>query len=417
MANIFSKILSRNKKDEKRTQVEDWNNIVYGTLSFSSYNQYTTSKALKLSTVYRCVNLLSDSVASLPLYPYRYKNSETDNSNWKYIVEDNLYNVLNVQPNDKQSRYTFFKQIVVNMLLKGNAYILITRMKDGTVEKLELLDSDDIEVVLVNDEIKYASISTKKIYDNSQIIHIMNYTVNGMIGVSTLTYAAETLTISYESEQHTKNFFSAGASLSGILSPKEGVNLSKDRATKAKQDFINSLSSELGGTSGGVVVLDSGLQYQPISISPAQSQLIESRTFNVVDICRFFSVPPTLAFDQNGKYATSEQQQLDFMNSTLTPLLEKIENEMFRKLYLPKEWLESDLRFDVDNLLRLDAVTRASYFTQMHNLGAMSTNEIREKINAKYPVAGGNKHFIQVNLQDINNLISEQKDNIDNNLK
>lgn len=407
MANIFSRILTRNKKvtTEQRAAFDDIYSPVLGNLSFSTFNSYTSSKALKLSTVYRCVNLLSDSIASLPLYPYRYKE------NWKYIVEDNLYNVLNVQPNPLQGRYTFLKEMIVNMLMKGNAYVLITRMKDGTVERLNILDSDDIEVVLVNDEIKYVSKSTKKVYDNSQIIHIMNYTVNGMVGVSTLTYAAETLTISYESEQHTKNFFSAGASLSGILSPKDGVNLTKDRASRAKQDFINSLNSDLGGTSGGVVVLDSGLQYQPISISPEQSQLIQSRQYNVIDICRYFNVPPALAFDQNGKYATSEQQMLDFLNGTLTPMLEKIENEMFRKLFTQSEWLESDLRFDAENLLRLDATTRATYYTQMFNLGAYSTNEIREKINAKYPVQNGNKHFIQVNLQPLDNLAVQGNNN------
>lgn len=405
MANIFSRILNRNKKTEERSMFDEWTNPVYGTLSFSTFNSYTSSKALKLSTVYRCVNLLSDSIASLPLYPYKYKE------NWKYIVEDNLYNVLNVQPNPLQGRYTFLKEMIVNMLMKGNAYILITRMKDGTVERLDILDSDDTEVIIVDGTIKYRSISTKKIFDSSQIIHIMNYSVNGYVGVSTLTYAAETLSIAYESEQHTKNFFSAGASLSGILSPKDGVNLTKDRAARAKQDFINSLNSDLGGTSGGVVVLDSGLQYQPISISPEQSQLIQSRQYNVIDICRYFNVPPALAFDQNGKYATSEQQMLDFLNGTLTPMLEKIENEMFRKLFTQSEWLESDLRFDAENLLRLDATTRATYYTQMFNLGAYSTNEIREKINAKYPVQNGNKHFIQVNLQPLDNLAVQGNNN------
>lgn len=406
---IFTRIFKSKKQEEKR-EFEEWTNPIYGTLSFSSYASYTQSKALKLSTVYRCVNLISDSIASLPLNPYKYRE------NWKYINYDGtLYNILNVQPNPYQSKFTFLKMAVASMLLKGNTYIYIDRAKNGVILSLSLLNADNIDIKITDNDIKYYDRVTEKTYDKSQIIHILNYSSNGIEGVSTLTYAYTSLEIAYNTDQHSSNFFKSGANLAGILRPLPGVNISDTKAKAAKQNFINALNADLGGSSGSIVVLDSGLEYQAITISPKDSQMIENKQFNVIDICRFFNVPPSLAFSETGKFSTAEQQQLDYLNSCLLPIIEKFENEFFRKLYLPSEWNESDLKFDVENLVRLDATTKADMMVKLHSVGGYTTNEIREKLNAPFPVTGGNRAYIQTNLQPTDALIAENK--IDNNLK
>jgi len=416
MANIFKRIFTNNKevKEEKRDFVE-WTNPIYGTLNFSTFASYTQSKALKLSTVYRCVNLISDSIASLPLNPYTYKE------NWKYINYDtSLYNILNVQPNPFQSKFIFMKMVITSMLLKGNAYIYIDRKKNGQVISLTLMNADNIQIVPEENDIKYKDIITNKTYDKSQIIHILNYSINGLEGISTLTYAFTSLEIAYNTDQHSSNFFKSGASLAGILRPIAGVNISSEKAKAAKQNFITALNSELGGSSGSIVVLDSGLEYQPITVSPKDSQMIENKQFNVIDICRFFNVPPSLAFSETGKFSTAEQQQIDYLNSCLLPIIEKLENEFFRKLYLPSEWYTSDLKFDVENLIRLDATTKADMMVKLHSVGGMTTNEIRERLNAGFPVVGGNRAFIQTNLQPVDNLVvdgAKTNNIIDNKLK
>jgi HK97 family phage portal protein len=208
--------------------------------------------------------------------------------------------------------------------------------------------------------------------------------------------------------------------MSGILSPEIGTTINSASAEQLKAKFKKS-TDIYEGHSNGIVVLDSGFKYTPISVSARDSQLIESKSLNEVDICKFFGVPPSLAFSNgSAKFGTAEQEQISFLNNSLTALLEKIESEMFRKIYLPSEYNTHELKFDVDNLFRSDATTKAAYFTQLYNLGALSTNEIREKINSKYPVKGGNQHFIQVNLQPIDNLYvnkGETPHNVDNNLK
>ena len=412
---------------ETETRSDDFQNPIIGTLNYGTFSSYNQTKSLKLSTVYRCVNLISDSIAALPLLPFTFREK------WKHIDYTNpLYNVLNVEPNSIMSAYTFKKLMVLNVLNKGNSYILINRQKSGPVISLTLLNSDYIQV-LVNGNplvsttditellatstainITYQNILSQKVYDKSQIIHITNYPdTNGIKGISTLAYAATVLGIAFHTDNHSNNFFKGGANLGGILRPVAGVTLLKGAAIKAKQAFINALNPVLGGTSGGVVALDSGLEYQPIAINPKDSQMIENKAFNVLEICRFYGVPPSLAFSEGGKFNTAEQQSLDFMNNGLLPVIEKIENEMFRKLYLPSEWSTNELRFDVENLIRLDATTKAAVAVSLHSVGVKTTNEIRATYNSEFPVKGGNEAFISTNLQKLSNPVV-QGDKVNN---
>lgn len=398
-----------NRKQKVEEQPSEKRNTTFlspilGGISFiGTTSNYTKEKNLKISAVYRCVNLLSDSIASMPIVPYNYKD------NWKYIDYDSgIYDLLNTQPNNIQSAYIFKKMIVQLMLLKGNAYILINRNSRG-IQKLTLIPNEQVEIIIDNGDIKYKNTETGVVYDKSQIIHIMNYTENGIYGVSTLEYASQILELSYNSDNHATGFFKGGANLAGILSPKQGENISPEKAENAKTEMVNSLDNSIGGKSNSVVVLDRAFEFVPVNISPKDSQLLETRTFNVQDIARFFNVPTSLLYVDSGKYSTSEQQQLDFLTNSLTPLIEKIENELFRKLYLKSEWKNKELRFDSENLLRLDATTRASYFTQLFNLGALTPNEIREKINAKYPVKNGNRPFVLQNAQPLDNILNDIK--------
>ena len=390
------------------TQNPTSNPLVAGVMSYNTFSSYSSSTSMKLSTVYRCVNLLSDSVASLPLYPYLYKD------NWKYIDETtSLYNVLNIQPNAFMSAYTFKKMLVTQMLLNGNAYILIHRDKKASVYQLTLLNSNSIQVTFnaTNTDFTYVDTVANKTYDKSEIIHILNYTTDGFRGLSTISYACDVLELGSSIQTHTNNFFKGGSNMSGILSPEVGTTLNEGSAKKLKEK-IKASTDIYAGQSNGIVVLDGGFKYTPISVSAKDSQMIESKSLNEVDICKFFGVPPSLAFSNgSAKFGTAEQEQIGFLNNSLTALLEKIESEMFRKIYLPSEYSTHELKFDVENLFRSDATTKAAYFTQLYNLGALSTNEIREKINSKYPVTGGNRHFVQVNLQPIDKLYADNKGN------
>ena len=382
------------------------------SLQFSNTTSFSNAKVLALSAVYRCVQVISDSVASLPLEPYQNVNGYKQK-----LTKHPLFNLLTIEPNSSMGRYMFFKNIVTNILLKGNAYILIFRDKKNVVQNLRLLNSDSVLILQVDGDIKYKDITDSKIYNKADIIHIMNYTENGINGQSVIYHAVNTLQLSSDAESHARGFFRGGANLAGFI--KTVSALTKLKAEELKQSFRDAFNPD-SGNPNGLAILEGGMEYVPVTIKPSDSQLLETRKFNVVDVCRFFGVSPQKAFDIGGTtYSNIENAQLAFLTDTLTPLLEKIENEFHRKLFLPSERSSIELKFDISILLRADSASQADYFTKMHNIGGLTTNEIRQKLNQP-PVSGGDRAFIQVNLQPLDNLISEQSNQpnqIDNKLK
>ena len=397
------------------------NNPLYGTFNYQQSTAYSASKALNVSTFNRCLNLIGDSIASTPILPYKI------NKGWKFIDDtSSLNNLLNIEPNKYMGAFTFKKLTVTNMILTGDSYIYVKKNRLNQAESFTLKNSGSMKVVFVDGELKYEEYKNPVLYDRSEIIHIMNYTENGIEGQSTLSHASVSLGISYNSDQHSNNFFKSGGALAGILRPILGGNITKEKALAAKTSWKNASgynSTTLDTETNQIIVLDSGLEYQPISISPADSQLLESRKFNVYDICRFMNVPPSLAFSDGSSYATNEMEQISYLNNCLQPIMEKIENEFFRKLYLESEWEMNSLAFDVENLLRLDATTKIDVLTKQFGIGVTTTNEARAKYNKPTKIEGGDRAFVPVNLQPTDALISEQKKvsdplgQIDNKLK
>ena len=165
------------------------------------------------------------------------------------------------------------------------------------------------------------------------------------------------------------------------------------------------------GQPNGVAVLEGNMDFKPITVNPSDSQLLETRQFNVIDVCRFFGVSPVKAFDlSKSSYSTVEATNLSFLTDTLSPLLEKIELEIERKLYKPSEKDSIDVRFDTSRLLRADKQSLASYYNTLFNIGVVSCNEIRKEIDLPY-IEGGDSHFVQVNLMEVKNAASNVPSN------
>ena len=144
---------------------------------------------------------------------------------------------------------------------------------------------------------------------------MLNFSYDGIIGVSTLTHALQSLNISSDSEAHASGFFKSGANTAGVLTI-EGVRLDKKQKEQNYQEWENR-TNPVTGRPNGIVILEGNMRYQPITVSPKDSQLLESRQFNVVDICRFFSVSPVKAFDlSKSSYSTVEATQLAYLTDT-----------------------------------------------------------------------------------------------------
>ncbi|MDR1335242.1 MAG: phage portal protein, partial [Tannerella sp.] len=261
------------------------------------------SNAMLLSAVYRCVEVISDSVAQLPLEPYR-----VDDKGYRsrHVTHPTWY-LLNREPESRMSRFTFIKALVTSVLLNGNGYALIERNGRGDAVALRLLQSGDVSVYDRKDRILhgvsgfdgedcilYGVSGFNRLLDASEIIHILNYSSDGVTGLSTLAHARHTIELATDSEAHAAGFFKGGANLAGIISA-EG-HLTGDQMKKIREGWQDTFNTQTG-TPNGVAVMQGNMKFQPVTVNPADAQLLETRQFNVVDICRFFGVSPVKAFD------------------------------------------------------------------------------------------------------------------------
>lgn len=390
-------LFSRKKPDviqpvETRS-TEERENVFGLALNYNGYSTYKTSLALTLSAVYRCVEVITNGVASLPVKLYR-----VDGDGYKYEMHSGLSYILSKKPSDKVNAFTFYKLIVKDILMSGNAYALIMR-ENGEVKGFQYIPAGLVSPVDRIDHIDYFVTGLKNPVNQKDILHFMNYTDNGVFGISVLTYARRTLGIADGGEKSAENFYKSGSCTSGFLKfdgPSSG---------KQREEILSAWNQATGGPNSGpngIAVLPANVTYTQLSINPADAQLLESRTFSVVEICRFFGVSPTKAFDlTHASYNNSEMAELAFLNDTLRPLLTKIELELETKLF-PNQ-TEYDIKFDVNELLRTDKKSQAEYLTKMFNLGVLSPNEIRRELDME-PVDGGDIHVAQVNLTSIKNL-------------
>ena len=390
----------KEKPVEERSMFGDY-------LLYNSASTYANNKAMLLSAVYRCTEVISDSVAQLPLEPYRI---DSDGCKIKFTSHP-TYNLLNREPNKNMSKFTLLKTMVVSMLLTGNAYALIDRDEKGNAKALYYIPTELVTILKpqnITDTISYSITGMKNVVEDCNMIHILNFTSDGYEGVSTLTYARKTLGLAMDAEANAEGFFKGGANVAGIL--KSNAPLT----TKQKESLKSSWNSAFNGNTGtpnGVAVLDADLDFQAVTVNPSDAQLLETRQFNVIDICRFFGVSPVKAFDlTKSSYNTIEQMQLAFLTDTLQPLLEKFEGEFQRKLYKPSEKDNVVVRFSTAPLLRADKQSQANYYNTLFQMGVMTINEIRQELDLPH-LENGNTSFVQVNVQTLKTATSDKPDN------
>jgi len=391
-------------KKKEKPQERSFTPYGLGSLVYNTNSSYRNDKAMLLSTVYRCVDVISDSVAQLPLEPYK-----VDEKGYKRkYVEHPTYYLLNKEPNSNMSRFTFMKTLITSVLLDGNGYALIERDDKGNATKLKLIPSELVTVSRVDplkEKIMYNVVGINQLIEPVNMIHILNFSYDGITGISTLQHARNTLGLASDSEAHAEGFFKGGANLAGIIKVQSSLT------PKQKLDIKESWQatfSPVTGTPNGVAVLEGNMDFQPITVNPADAQLLETRQFNVIDICRFFGVSPVKAFDlSKSSYSTVEATQLAFLTDTLNPLLQKIELEFERKLYKPSERNTVDVRFDTSVLLRADKASQASYYNTLFQIGVITPNEIRKALDLE-PLDNGDKSFVQVNVTTLDKAVKDK---------
>ena len=359
---------------------------------FPDANVFDTDKALTLTAVWCAIRLLAESVSSLPISVYT-KQANGDK------IEDTkspIYKLVKFKPNYYQNKITFFEFIMLSICTEGNSYVQIVRNNSGTPVQLICLDPSNVTVVVNNNELFY-QVDGGAVLDSSDMLHFKTITDDGVTGLSPIDQCAKALNWGVSLETFGETFFSNGAKPSSILQTDRALS---DTALQRLKTSFNSNYGKLKN-SNSTIVLEEGLTFKPISISPEQAQFLSSRQFSIEEVARIFNCPPHMLKDlSKSSFNNIEMQSQEFVTYTLMPYITRIEQEMNLKLFRTNELGKTFVEFNVNGLLRGDVKSRTEAYKTAITNGYMSINEVRQKENMN-SIEGGDKHFMQMNMTTI----------------
>lgn len=354
----------------------------------------TERTILQIGTAMACIRLLSQTIATLPLAMFRRMPDGTRET----ASDHSLYSVLHHQPNADMTAVDFWQVMVAMMLLRGTGFAEIKRL-GGRIVAVQPLVRGWLTWSMKNGayEFKYTVNGVTRTIARKDLWILPAFTVNGIFGLSPVCYGANVFGSAVGADRSSRSMFQNGMSASGFVSYGKGVTdwLTKDQRDQL-QDSINEFGNS-GAKSRGVFVLEGGMGFTPLSMSADDAQMLETRAFNVEEICRWFGVPPTLVGhgEKTSNWGTGlEQQNLAFLTYNLRPWLSKIEQSIRMNLLSPAEQANYYAEFNVEGLLRADSAGRAAYFSTMVSNGGMTRDEWRVKENL--PLKGGNADVLTV---------------------
>ena len=359
---------------------------------FPDANVFDTDKALTLTAVWCAIRLLAESVSSLPVSVY----SKQANGDKLEDSKSPIYNLVKFKPNYYQNKITFFEFIMLSICTEGNSYVQIVRNNSGTPVQLICLSPSNVTVVVNNNELFY-QIDGGSVLDSSDVLHFKTITDDGVTGLSPIDQCAKALNWGVSLEEFGSTFFSNGAKPSSILQTDRALS---DTALQRLKTSFNNNYGKLKN-SNSTIVLEEGLTFKPISISPEQAQFLSSRQFSIEEVARIFNVPPHMLKDlSKSSFNNIEMQSQEFVTYTLMPYITRIEQEMNLKLFRTNELGKTFIEFNVNGLLRGDVKSRTEAYKTAITNGYMSINEVRQKENLN-SIEGGDKHFMQMNMTTI----------------
>ena len=374
---IFKGLFRTRDAPQNRTAGSSYSFFMGASASGKQVNERTS---MQMTAVYSCVRILSEAVASLPLNVYRY----TDTGGKEKAFNHPLYRLLHDEPNPEMSSFIFRETLMTHLLLWGNAYAQIIRNGKGEVIALYPLMPDRMTVDRDGNGRLYYKYRKSNddaptmengsvILATSDVLHVPGLGFDGLVGYSPIAMAKNAIGLAIAAEEYGSKFYANGAAPSGVL---EHPGTLKDPAR-----VRDSWNSTFGGSSNShkVAVLEEGMKYTPISISPNEAQFLETRKFQINEIARIFRVPPHMVGDlEKSSFSNIEQQSLEFVKYTLDPWVIRWEQALYRTLLSEEEKKTYFFKFNVEGLLRGDYQSRMQGYATARQNGWMSANDIRE---------------------------------------
>lgn len=383
----ISNIFKRNAEYRDLQQAE-------GTSATSViFGQYRLdASATSLSAFFAARELISNSIAQLPIQ-VKFENEIDKSHKLNQLFKTNLI-----------SKFNLMKEMIQDVIDWGDAVCYIERANDGTPIDLVYCPRGtySIEYNENTRKLKYKINFIQRFVEPKDVLHLYkNNQSNGVQGRSLVGYANSILELAKSTDKAAKNYYSSGCAITGALTIKGSR---KDSKEKARQAFADVHS---GNNSSGLVILDDDMDYKPLSSNANESQMLETRLFNVSEIARFFNINPVLLGDlSKSSYSTIEAANIEFVTHTLMPYIAMIECEFNRKLIAPNEEGFS-LDLDETYLIRGDKNSTATYYKTLVEAGIITRNEARRGLGLNELDGLDNIVIPYTNIAD--NTVSEDK--------
>lgn len=357
----------------------------------------STDLALQLSAVWLCVERRAATVAGLPFFAYESKaNGE------KALARGTLlYSLLHDSPNSRMTPVEFWRAMMMNHDLRGNAYARLERNASGEVVSMWPMPADQVKVAVLDDGemvYQYTIGENVMVLAEQSVLHLKGLG-NGTIGLSRLDYMRASTDELKRAQASASKVFGTGGKPTGVLMMDKV--LKPDQRAAIRANFAGLVS----GSDARLMVLEAGAKYQQLSISPEDQQLLESRQFGVEEICRWFDVPPVLAHHNNvTTWGSGIEQIVDGWHKlTIRPILVSIEQAVRKRVMTPKQRASMSCEFSLDALLRGNASERAELYAKLVQNGIATRAECRQLENLP-PVPGTNELTAQTNLAPLHML-------------
>jgi HK97 family phage portal protein len=371
----------------------------YGGAASFLGKRVSVDEALQLSTVWACVRLISETLATLPLGFYR---RNTDGSRTS-ATSHQLYEVLHSQPNADMTAVVFWEVVVASLLLWGNAYIEIIRSANKVIALQFLIPARMNVRKLAGGGYEYRYRDTtgsgaERPISEESLMHIPAFSTDGVFGLSPIAYGANVFGTAMQTDQASAETFRDSMRSPGLVTMDM---LLKKQQREDIRAHVKDVSER-----GGVMVLEKGASFQKLGFDPVSAELLSSRSFNVEEICRWYGIDPAMVGHggKDSNWGTGlEQKMLWFLVFALRKWCVRIEQAIRKSLLSPVERLTLFAEFNMEGLLRGDSTTRAAFYASAGQNGWKTRNEIRRLENDP-PMAGGDVLTVQSNLVPLDQL-------------
>lgn len=378
---------------QKKAAPEFWANGVQAGGAGMAGEVVTASSAMALSAVWGCANLISGTISSLPFEMHR-----RGSSGMSGVADQHpLHGVIYESPNFDQTALDFWDYLCLSLELWGNAYARVERSGDRVVALYPVQPEAMTVTRLSTGALDYRWSQDGRYFQRSDrdVLHIRGPGGDPLGGMSTLKFGREAFSSALAADRAAGGMFKNGLRPSGVIKIKEWLTPEQRALTDQRlaEKYMGAVNA------GRPFVAEGGMEYQHISISPEDAQMLETRQFGIEEICRFFGVPPVMIGHSGASTAwptSVEQQMITFQVYTLRRRIKRIEQAVSKQLLTAEDRAAGfSARFNLDALLRGDSASRSAFYGAMSQIGAMTINEIRARENLP-PVPGGDVPRMQM---------------------